>query len=178
LRQLVFFSAPEVRLPAAGALPPTGPVDFEQAALGQVTLVSPLQMALAGAALSSGGTRPAARLVVAVDTPQAGWVVLPNLGAPAPVFTKGAADSAVQVLSGGLENTLPGGAASPLPVWESLARGGPAVEGRPSVTWYLAGTLPAWNGTPVALALILEEDDPALAASIGQAVLRSALQTE
>jgi beta-lactamase class D len=42
-----------------------------------------------------------------------------------------------------------------------------------ALTWFLGGTLPGGNDTPYALALVLEENNPALAKQIGEEVLRS-----
>jgi cell division protein FtsW (lipid II flippase) len=183
-QDLGLFTAPALRLPTTSSLPLEESQDFEQLVLGQSDLrASPLQMALAAAALSAGGVRPAPRLVVAVDTPQAGWVVLPYLSEPAPVFTPPAAEAAARALTAdGRNGTGRDPASAPLPAWQSLAHI-PAIQGEqeganPGLTWFLAGTLPGWNGTPLALALVLEEDNPALAEEIGHAVLRAALQTE
>jgi hypothetical protein len=44
----------------------------------------------------------------------------------------------------------------------------------PAISWYLAGTLPDWQGTPLAVAVALEEDDPALARWLGRSVLTKA----
>ncbi len=173
-QDLGLYSAPAIRLPTASSPSPSASVDLARAALGQDALrVSPLQMALAVSVLSSGGMRPAPRLVVAVDTPQAGWVVLPYSSQPARVFSVATARAAAQALAAGGAGKA-GQAASPLPIWQSFARvpNGP----QEVVTWVLAGTLPDWNGTPLALALLLEEDDPALAIEIVQSLIKTALQ--
>jgi hypothetical protein len=43
-----------------------------------------------------------------------------------------------------------------------------------NVTWLLAGTLPDWRGTPLALIVTLEYLDASLAESIGENLLRAA----
>ena len=55
-----------------------------------------------------------------------------------------------------------------LPVWETTAAAAGG-EGQ-VVTWYVAGTLPGWDGSPLALAVLIERDDPDLARRIGQAL--------
>ena len=45
----------------------------------------------------------------------------------------------------------------------------------PGATWWVGGTLPGWEGKPFALALLLEEENPALATQIGQKVLLEAM---
>ena len=74
--KLGFYNTPELRLPAAAAAPNGTLVDLR---------VSPIQMAIAAAALSKGGLCPGAQIASAVETPVEGWVVLPGPGEPAPV---------------------------------------------------------------------------------------------
>ena len=150
LEALGLFSTPQLRLPAQSG---TQPETIREAAdwlLGQVEpdsgsalTVSPLQMALAAAVLSNQGTRPSPLLVMAVDTPQAGWVVLPWLEEPVVVFTPKAARSAAQQL-----------ADAQLPLWQTTACTFGA-EGQ-SACWYLGGSLEGWPGTPLAMAVLLE----------------------
>ena len=45
-----------------------------------------------------------------------------------------------------------------------------------SVTWYIGGTLPDWSGSPLAIAVLLEQDNPTLAAEIGRKTLQAAMQ--
>ncbi len=156
LERLGFFDAPALRLPVA---PPLAPQDVTS--LPRDLQVSPLQMALATASLSGSGVRPAPRLVLAVDTPRQGWVILPPLGEGVEVVPPESADAAAQAM-----------AASMRPFWQNIAVTG-GREG--AITWYLAGTLPTWKGTPLALVLVLEEDDTALAQVIGQSVLEAVL---
>jgi hypothetical protein len=42
------------------------------------------------------------------------------------------------------------------------------------LTWYVGGTQPGWGGTPLALALVLEENDPQAAQEIGRQILANA----
>ena len=60
-----------------------------------------------------------------------------------------------------------------LPTWQITA----VVPNGPdkTITWYIAGTLPGWGGTPLALAIILESDDPAAAESLGQDMLQTVI---
>ena len=123
-------------------------------ATGERLLVSPLQMALAAASLSNGGVRPAPRLAVAVNTPQSGWVILPPGEQPVSVVSSESAQAASQMLA------IPG-----LPGWQLTARAWDA-EGK-VYSWYLGGTQLSWPGAPLALAVLIEEDDPLLAVEIG-----------
>jgi len=121
--------------------------------------VSPLQMALAAAAMSNNGIRPPARIALAANTPQQGWVVLPALGRSVDALPSPFARETTRELAG--EN----------PYWSFV---GAAID--TSQTWYLAGTLPDWSGTPLALVVLLEEDNSFNANKIGKALLEKALK--
>jgi hypothetical protein len=43
------------------------------------------------------------------------------------------------------------------------------------VTWFVAGTPPNWQGTPLAVVVLLEEDDERQAQWIGQELLTNAM---
>jgi hypothetical protein len=162
-KDLGLYTAPPVRLQVSSSSLPPGTLDPVGAALGQSELsLNPLQLARAAAILSSDGVLPAPHLVTSVNTPAAGWVVLPDLSQPVRIFPAGiAARTAVTMV------------AANLPVWQVVARAY-AGKGR-WLTWYLAGTLPDWKGSPMVMTLLLEEDNPSLAVQIGQAVMQAAL---
>ena len=61
-----------------------------------------------------------------------------------------------------------------MPIWQSVARA--QNEPGQTISWYLGGTLPDWIGTPVTLALLLEEDEPAQAIEAGQKLLSKVFQ--
>jgi cell division protein FtsI/penicillin-binding protein 2 len=162
-RLLGFDQEPQIRLPVAIPEPITPFPETDLAAIGQAdTLVSPLQMALAAAALSSNGERPSPQLATSVNTPLLGWVVLPG-GTPTFMFPPAAIAETTNLL-----------AIADSPFWQVLASGftpdGP-------ITWYISGTrASAWQGTPLTLVLVLEEDNPSLAQTIGEQILRSTIQ--
>jgi cell division protein FtsW (lipid II flippase) len=166
---LGLFTAPLIRLPAqSGPTPDTG-VDMvhlllsqEDAASGASLMVSPLQMALAAAALSNQGTRPAPLLVMAVDTPQSGWVMLPALSEPVEVFSPQTARATVEAL-----------ADPSLPTWQTT--GCLRYTASEGACWTLGGTREAWPGAPFALALLVEKFDPVLVTSLGRAMLEAAV---
>ena len=111
---------------------------------------SPFEMALVAAALSNQGLMAAPRLTLAVDTPQSGWVILPALGKSQQLFS--AAES----------TQLIGSLGSDAHYWQITSAAGNS-EG---ALWLLAGTRANWQGTPLALALVLENGDTATAAEI------------
>lgn len=157
------YSAPELRLPAASSPAPAAITDPARAALGLDMRVSPLQMALASAGLTAKGVRPPPYLVSAIKTPQAGWVRLSPAGKPVEMLPDTAARAAANSL-----------ALAEQPIWQSVA----AAPNGPEqyVTWYLGGTLPAGGGEPLAIAVLLEENNPEQANQIGQAMLQAAMQ--
>lgn len=119
---------------------------------------SPLQMALAAASVSSGGVRPAPQIVAAVKTSQAGWVPLEPLSDPVQVLSAAVAS---QVATRNVQDALP--------LWSKTLVIADGTED--ALTWYLGGTLPGESGTPYAIAVVLEDQNPGLAEQIGVEVL-------
>lgn len=161
-QELGFYTTPEFELvPATASLnrPITDPI---LASLGQSDIkVSPLQIALAVAQVNNSGDRPSPRLALAVDTPHQGWVVLP--GAPST-----STDLALAVPD---DLRLPGHQG--LPTWEAVGQA--TTDDGQTITWYISATLESWPGTPLAMALVLEEDNPDLAIQIGRDMMRTAI---
>jgi cell division protein FtsW (lipid II flippase) len=145
---LGFYTEPQIRMPVTAA---------DDSAKG--LRVSPLQMALASAAISNNGIRPPARIALAANTLQQNWVILPALG------------NSVEALPGPFARETAKSLADKNPYWSFTG-----IDKETPVTWYLAGTLPDWNGTPLALVVVLEEDNPTLAKMTGQKLLETALK--
>ena len=118
-------------------------------------------MALASASLSANGNRPAPKLAISVLTPNQGWVIFPS-GNSSQMFST----AETQNITGQL-------ASSGSPIWQIVAT---AQSQKNVITWYLAGTDQDWKGSPLALALVLEQDNPALAQKIGSTLLNSSAQ--
>lgn len=123
--------------------------------------VTPLQVALASAALSNDGMVPAPRIATAVNTPNDGWVVLPALGTPFKAVEVAAAEEAAESFIQEGHN-----------YWSHTGR---ATEKDTSVTWFIAGTPPNWQASPLVVVVLLEEDNPGLAQRIGQDLLVDAM---
>ena len=138
--------APQLRLPLA----------YDPPASGRVT---PLQVGLAAAALSNGGSMPAPRLALSYRHPEQSWVGYPPLGSTTPLLSLEEAASQMDKLQ----------VADPS-IWQLME-----IPTDEEITWYLAGTLPVDDQSPFALALVLEEDNLPLAEEIGQAVLRAVM---
>lgn len=159
--KLGFTESPSIPLPVAPSSPKSSLTNSLKSALGQdAILVTPLQMALAAATLSREGGRPSPLLAMAVDTPQQGWVILPN----DPVKAALSPDGVSRAL-----NLL----ASPsLPIWETS---GFAFNGENQVSWYIAGTLPGWKGTPIAIAVALENQEAASTFNLGHNLFKTTI---
>ncbi len=138
---------------------------------GSLLQVSPLQMALAAASLSNEGKLPNPRLSMAVENPQGGWVMLP------------VNEQAHQALPAqGVYRTVEALASHQLPIWQVVSAGRQVTgstmrsnAGYPGYSWYLAGTLPEWKGAALALAVIIEEDNPSMVQDIGQSMIQKAI---
>ena len=120
-----------------------------------------LGAALAAAALSNHGQVPAPRLALSVNTPKEGWVVLPTLGTPFEAVQESAANEAAQSFI-----------ASGTSHWAHIGR---ATGGESPVTWFLGGTPPNWQATPLVIVVALEEDNERLARLIGEKMLSEAM---
>jgi cell division protein FtsW (lipid II flippase) len=150
-KKLGFYTTPQLNLPVANAESENQTSNLK---------ISPLQMALAAATLSNAGVRPAPRIALAVNTPQQGWVVLPAQTQPVPVF------SANVVSHAALQRAIQGKA-----YWEWS---GSARSPQTPITWYVTGTLPNWQGTPLTAVVLIEGNYPFTAQYIGQQLMQAA----
>jgi cell division protein FtsW (lipid II flippase) len=143
---LGFFSTPELRLPVAAITIPENTLR-----------VSPLQMVLAAATLSNQGVRPAPRLAMAIDTPTQSWVILPTLSNPVTAFSSTQAAEAAQALI-----------VNDHPFWQWSTQ---VSQGNQYFSWSLGGTLPDYQAVPLAVVVLLEENNPTWAGLIGRNLL-------
>ena len=147
-----FHRVPEIRMQVAESLSNTELENLH---------VTPLQVALAAAALSNEGMVPAARIAMAVKTPNDGWVILPALGTPFQAVEAAAAEEAAGSFIQEGQN-----------YWSHTGR---ATEKETSVTWFIAGTPPNWQASPLVVVVLLEEVNVSLAQRIGQDLLVDAM---
>jgi membrane peptidoglycan carboxypeptidase len=152
-RRLGFYATPDLRMPVARATTSENPAKLR---------VSPVQMALAAAALSHDGLRPVARVALAVNTPQQGWVVLPALGHGTEALPASTANDVAKQLA------APSGQ-----YWQWT---GVAASGKEANTWFIGGSLPDWKATPLAVAVLIEGDYPLSAQRVGRLLLESGIQ--
>lgn len=160
---LGFYASPALRVDTVSpnSVPPQGELD--STALGADLRLSPLHMALAAGALNNAGQMPAPQLASAIRTPSGTWQVLPPLGKPTTPFEPQAALRALATLSP--EETL---------LWGAMAVS-TSGDGQ-AISWFLGGTTADWQGTPLAIAVVLETNQPLRAAQIGQILLQAAMR--
>lgn len=151
-KTLGFYQEPKLTMPVATASESEGLKEMR---------ASPLQVSIAAAALSNNGILPTPRIAIAVNTPEQGWVVLSAENEPVEVIQAEASNDAVSsfIIDG-------------KPYWSHNSQT-KTKEG--SVTWLISGTLPDWNGTPLILVIVLEEENVSLAEKIRNQILDIAL---
>jgi cell division protein FtsW (lipid II flippase) len=148
-----FNRAPQIQIETAAPISTSANVDDLH--------VSPLQVALAASAMSNHGVMPAPRITLSVNTPQEGWLVL-----PAPGTSFNALDAA-QAVEGVKSFTEPG-----RNYWSHIGR---AKSDESAVTWFVAGTPPDWQATPLVVVVALEEDNERIAQWIGEELIMDAM---
>jgi hypothetical protein len=106
--------------------------------------------------------------VVAVENPQSGWVILPVTEQPQPVLQNLTANNTAHAL-----------ASSELPIWQVVAEVNEITNlssgNNLGYTWYIGGTLPEWKGAPLAIAILLEENNPHLVQEFGYSMFQKAI---
>ena len=144
-----FTTAPALNLPVAEVDP--------QTEVTELTL-SPLQMALAASALTHEGTLPAPRIVNGYQDPDDVWVTLPKLGVDSQAVDPATASRITELLK------VEGASRWQITATTVTAQNEP-------ITWFIAGTTSEWVGQPLVVVVVLEEDNPEKAETIGIALL-------
>ncbi len=153
-----WFSAPDFLLPTVATAPPSGPPETHALALGQGGLsVSPIQMARAAAALTTGSL-PVLRMTLGDGTPPQGATVYPE--DPAPPFGDPAYRQRVLA-----PFTWPG-----TPFWGVVAQ---SINGEQRIAWFVGGTLPGIQPA-LSVAVALEDGRPEEALAAGLHLLKAA----
>ena len=144
-----FTTFPALNLPVAEVEPQTEITNLT---------ISPLQMALAASALTYEGTLPAPRIVNGYQDPDAEWITLPKLGTASQAINQVTASQVTEFLK--VEGTSR---------WQITASA--VTQDNEPVTWFIAGTTSDWFGQPLVVVVVLEEDNPEKAKSIGVSLL-------
>ncbi len=159
---LGFYREPRLNLEVADANPP--PESLETSNIIETTRISPLQAAIAAAALTNEGIRPAPRIVNAYQDPEGQWINLPKLGSAEEIFLPTQASTASELLK------------SPeAELWGVTARA--VTEEEEILTWFIGGTAADWQGQPLVVVVLLETDAPREAKAIGQTLLEETLNS-
>jgi hypothetical protein len=164
-RQLGFLDAPHLPTASFGLNLPTSITRPGASAIGLGELrVSPLQMALAAAALSNFGQVPAPQLALEVQLANGEWEALEAFPAAREALESSWASAMAESLADG-----------ELPIWQNTGRA--SGEGEQVYSWYLGGTLAEEieEGRDLVVVVLLEEDAAAWAQSIGRTLLLYAL---
>ena len=153
-----FSDLPDFILPQAAALLPISFSNPVSLAFGDNQLnITLLQMVRAAATFSNDGIVPAPLLAIGYENPE-GLVYFPR--SDTSELKLAGSDQIATMLS---SNSFPG--------WEATGRSN-STQG--DFSWFIGGTARGWEGTPLALALVLENDSPLNARLIGKQVLQSA----
>ena len=130
--------------------------------LNNKALIQPIKVAYAAAAMENRGIRPPLILISAVKIPNQGWVAFENRDEPVQVMDAKQAEAQLQSFA----RTSSSG-------WQFVRY----VQSDPQhyVTWFVGGSQSDWKGTPVALVILLEENNPRLAEQIGEKLLNALL---
>ena len=121
---------------------------------------TPLQMAMLASTISSQGTLPAPLLTLSVNKGSQRVIFTTNRASP--VF---APETTLRVAK---DLSTPGKS-----TWESTAR---VYQDEKVYSWFVGGTTSSWQGAPLAVAVVLETDDPARARLVGLSMLNMVIQ--
>lgn len=160
LEEFGFSSAPQLYLPVAQPDVLSSDIEPIHEVFGNNSImVTPLQMAMAAAALSNGGTLVQPRLAVAVGSSN-GWVMLPNEESHRIEF----ADLARVIDQLSIEDPQ---------IWEV---NGVSYSDQGRLSWFIGGTNTDWMGTPYAFVVLLEGNYSNEAKVVGETILRTVIQ--
>lgn len=154
--KLGFYEQPAWRLPAAPAAERT---DAENVAPLNIR-ISPAQLIRAAAALSNRGICPAGQIVMAVNTPLQGWVILPVLGQSSQCLKAERVEKFLRQETGVF--------------WAYTGSG--ESDSQRETAWFIGGTTSGWQGTPLAVVVVLENSSRFQARAVGLTVLEAAVR--
>lgn len=150
--------SPDFILPQAASGTEKGIEDPKSLIFGEDQLrVSPLQVALAASAITNNERIPTPLLAVSYRSPD-GWVYFPH----------SQNGNEVNDESGNIRGLLSSAA---YPGWEASGR---SKSSQGTFSWFMGGTGAFWEGIPLAISLVLEEDAPLDARRIGTGLLQIA----
>jgi len=122
---------------------------------------NPMQIAASASVITYHGLKPVPKILSAVDTSEAGWVFLSGERSEQ-VISQEKADEINEFLK-----------SSDISGWEISAQG---VDAHNRIAWFVAGTPPNWSDTPITVVLVLENQHPIKARSIGRSIYNVAIK--
>jgi peptidoglycan glycosyltransferase len=158
--RLGFYNQPNLYLEVPEASSPPVNPDAQRAV--ETLRISPLQAALASAALTHQGIRPGPRIVNAYQDSDGNWVTLPKNESSVQSFEAELVDAADNLLK------IPGAS-----LWYVTAI--TETDDGQEITWFLSGTTANWQGQPLVVVVLLEKSAPAAAQAIGNTLLLETL---
>ncbi len=160
INQMGLFSVPDLPLDhALPSNPPENKMDLYDYFFTEGNFrVSPIQMAMVAAALSNSGLMPQPRIINSYLGTSGEWISMLS-AMPIQVIESSTADKTVNLLQ-----------ASSDPFWFTLGQFSTA-NGETGNTWFIGGTLDEWQGTPLAIAIVLESGEIEKAMAAGQLLL-------
>jgi hypothetical protein len=124
------------------------------------TLLSPLQVARSVSAFSNAGEIPYPRLTLAVNTPQQDWVIFSSKE-PIRIIDTLFANQTANYFS-----------RKDYPAWEITSSND---SGENPIYWYVTGTMPDWQATPLVFVLTLENGSSQEARELGRQIIEQIL---
>jgi len=160
LERLGFMQSFEFLLPLHIPAKPSEPIEYVPSFFIDETrfLVSPIQMARFAAVLSNQGNLLTPLLTNSYKDEYGNWTSFPLPEQGNAVLDPKATQEVTNFLRSGTNA-----------YWYALGHA-TDIEGL-TITWYIGGTLPEWQGSPLAVAIVLEENNPELALLLGQQLL-------
>ena len=149
-----------ISLPAAEPEEITYITDSSTLMTSQDYFISPLQLVLASAVFSTDGDFPQPVLDMAVNTPQQGWVILSSENKTS-LYSSDIIEKSLDYLSN--DNPL---------IWQVSSQ---SYTEETVISWFSAGTTSEWQGSPLAVVVMLESDNAKKAAEIGINILQATM---
>ena len=165
-QELGFFSAPQLQLIVAE--PPTAEAfsDDNDLLEGEGAFsITPLQMALAVSTLTNNGVLPGPRIVNAYQNPEGEWITLPKLAENTQALPIATLNQVIDLISD--SNSY---------YWQGTST--TRDEDGQKVSWFIAGTTPAWQGQPISIVVVLEDQPAIFAEHIGHSLIEFLLVGE
>ena len=155
-----FMHSPEFILPQVALKSEQGFDDPKSLIFGEDQLrVTPLQVALAASAITNNTNIPSPLLAVSYRSPD-GWVYFPHSQ------NNNEMNLETDNIQGMLSSTA-------YPGWEASGR---SKSSQGTFSWFMGGTSSGWQGIPLAISLVLEDDAPFDARRIGTGLLQTATE--